>query len=112
MTHPNLRRLPRLRTLGLLLITLTALLASSCRSGRNAAGSSAGDYGQSSGKTLSQSELKTMLNGLSDSYGTWSDVKIPLTLRLKSPKRSASEAPSPCSAAAAPTSRSASSAWK
>ncbi len=87
MTHPNLRRLPQLRTLGLLLITLTALLASSCRSGRNAAGSSAGDYGQSSGKTLSQSELKTMLNGLSDSYGTWSDVKIPLTLRLKSPKK-------------------------
>ena len=87
-------------------------LASSCRSGRNAAGSNTGDYSQNTGKTLSQSQLKTMLNSLSDSYGTWSDVKIPLTLRLKSPKRSASEAPSPCSATAASTSPSASSAWK
>ncbi|WP_289760986.1 DUF4292 domain-containing protein [Duncaniella muris] len=87
MTHQNRRRLPRLQTLGLLLITLTALLASSCRSGRNAAGSNTGDYSQNTGKTLSQSQLKTMLNNLSDSYGTWSDVKIPLTLRLKSPKK-------------------------
>lgn len=87
MTHQNRRRLPRLQTLGLLLITLTALLASSCRSGRNAAGSNTGDYSQNTGKTLSQSQLKTMLNSLSDSYGTWSDVKIPLTLRLKSPKK-------------------------
>ena len=87
MTHQNRRRLPRLQTLGLLLITLTALLASSCRSGRNAAGSNTGDYSQNTGKTLSQSQLKTMLNSLSDSYGSWSDVKIPLTLRLKSPKK-------------------------
>ena len=62
MTHQNRRRLPRLQTLGLLLITLTALLASSCRSGRNAAGSNTGDYSQNTGKTLSQSQLKTTAN--------------------------------------------------
>lgn len=76
----------RLRNFGLLLIGIAAILTSSCHSGRSAAGR--GDsYEQTSGGNLSQSELKTRLTDLSQSYGAWNDVKIPLTMRLKSPKK-------------------------
>lgn len=84
MTIPTLIR-QRSRSFGLLLITLSALLTVSCRSGRSATGS--GDSYEPSGSSLSQSALKTRLTTLSDSYGDWTDLKAPLTLRLKSPKK-------------------------
>lgn len=78
--------LSRLRTPGLLLIMLTALLTASCHSGRSVAGSGS-SYESHSGKALPQSELKKLLTGLESSYSSWDDVKVPVTLRLKSPKK-------------------------
>lgn len=76
----------RLRTCGIVLTILTAMLVVSCHSGRTASGSGS-DYEQTSAKALSRSQLKDLLGKLEGSYGMWDDVKVPVTLRLKSPKK-------------------------
>ena len=74
----------------ILIIFFASILSVACHSGRSASqgGSNSSAYvGGDAAKALGSSQLKDMLGRLEASYGIWENVKVPVTLKLKSPKK-------------------------
>jgi len=74
----------------LVTVIIAALIVTACHSGRQVSGgnASAGAYIEAgSAKPLGESQLRQMLADLEAGYKDWDNVKVPVTLRLKSPKK-------------------------
>lgn len=76
----------RLAPVALVMALLLPLLNVSCRSAKPA-GPSTGTYQPSSAAVLSNRELKDLFGKLEGSYLGWEEMRVPVTLSLKSPKR-------------------------
>lgn len=79
-------RCRRLTPAALLLVIFLPLLSVSCRSGKSA-GASSGVYQPSAGAALGRQELRDLFDRLEGSYTSWDEMKVPVNLSLKSPKR-------------------------
>ncbi len=71
----------------LFITIISVFILASCGSGKRAITPVAGYEGMDPEAHLSQNQLKELFNSLQDSYGMWSDVKIPVRLRLENPKQ-------------------------
>lgn len=65
---------------------ISVLILASCGSGKRAITPVTGYEGLDPEAHLSQKQLKDLFKSLQDSYGVWSDVKIPVRLRIENPK--------------------------
>lgn len=74
----------RLRYLFITLIS--ALVLASCGSGKQAS-TQTGYENQDGAAALSRGRLNELFGSLQRSYGVWNDVKVPVKLRLRSPKQ-------------------------
>lgn len=86
MTSEIFRSGRRLTPAALLLAILLPLISVSCRSGKSA-GASSGAYQPSATAALSARELNDLFGKLEGSYLGWEEMKVPVNLSLKSPKR-------------------------
>lgn len=74
----------RLRYLFITAIALIILTLSSCGSGKHTSGTQ-GYENINPNAALDKKELNNLFSSLTERYGDWKDVKVPLKLRLKSP---------------------------
>lgn len=75
----------KLKYLFITLISLSLLALASCGSGKNAT-VMPGYETIDPTATLGKKELRELFSSLKASYGEWSDVKVPVKMKIKSPK--------------------------
>lgn len=71
----------------LFIIAVSVLVLASCGSGRKAATQVTGYENLDANTELSRKQLNELFSSLQSSYGAWNDVKMPVKLRLRSPKQ-------------------------